>query len=131
MTPEQKARKKIDEQLTAAGWIVQDKRHLNLHAGTGVALCETDVQGGFTDYSLFVDGKMIGVLEAKAATASLVGVAEESGLYARAALTDFQRWADPLPFTYESNGEETRFSNLMDLEECLEEFRAVEEELKS
>ncbi len=65
MTPEQKARQKIDKQLTAAGWLVQDKRHLNLHAGPGVALCETDVEGGFTDYSLFVDGKMIGVLEAK------------------------------------------------------------------
>ena len=114
MTPEQKARRVIDAQLTAAGWLVQDKRHLNLHAGPGVALCETDVEGGFADYMLFVDAKAIGVLEAKAATVSLVGVAEESELYARAALADFQRWADPLPFTYESNGEETRFRNLRD-----------------
>ncbi|MCW5555018.1 MAG: DEAD/DEAH box helicase family protein [Verrucomicrobiae bacterium] len=114
MTPEQKARQQIDAQLVAAGWLVQDKRQLNLHAGPGVALCETDVEGGFTDYSLFVDGIMIGVLEAKAATVSLVGVAEESELYARAALKDFQRWADPLPFTYESNGEETRFRDLRD-----------------
>jgi type I restriction enzyme R subunit len=113
-TPEQRARKEIDRELAAAAWVVQDKRHLNLHAGPRVALCETDVDGGFADYMLCVDGKAIGVLEAKAATVSLVGVSEESELYARAALADFQRWADPLPFTYESNGEETRFRNLRD-----------------
>ncbi|MCP5526918.1 MAG: DEAD/DEAH box helicase family protein [Verrucomicrobiales bacterium] len=113
-TPEAHARLRIDRSLTAAGWLVQDKRHLNLHAAPGVAVCETDVEGGFADYMLFVDARAIGVLEAKAASASLVGVSEESELYARAALRDFQRWADPLPFTYESNGGETRFRNLRD-----------------
>lgn len=106
-TPEALAREQIDAQLVAAGWLVQDRRHLNLHAGPGVALCETDVEGGFADYMLFVDGKAIGVLEAKPANTSLVGVSEESGLYARAALKDFQSWANPLPFTYESGGEKT------------------------
>jgi type I restriction enzyme R subunit len=112
--PEQKAREKIDAMLVDSGWVVQDRRHLNLHAAPGVALCETDVEGGFADYMLFVDGKAAGVLEAKAATVSLVGVSEQSELYARAALQDFQRWSDPLPFTYEPNGEETRFRNLRD-----------------
>ena len=87
---------------------------MNLHAAPGVALCETDVEGGFADYMLFVDGKAIGVKEAKPARHPLVSVAEESELYARAALKDFQRWGDPLPFTYESNGEETRFRDLRD-----------------
>ncbi len=113
-TPEQQARREIDAQLIAAGWLVQDKRHLNLHAGPGVALCETDVEGGFADYMLFVDAKALGVLEAKAAGTPLVGVAGQSEDYARAALTDFQRWGDPLPFTYESNGEEYRFRDLRD-----------------
>jgi type I restriction enzyme R subunit len=113
-TPEQKARRQIDAQLVAAGWIVQDRRRLNLHAGPGVALCETDVEGGFADYMLFLDAKAAGVLEAKAAGTPLVGVAEQSELYARAALTDFQRWGGPLPFTFESNGEECRFRNLCD-----------------
>jgi type I site-specific restriction endonuclease len=31
-TPEQKARKRIDAMLVAAGWLVQDRRRLNLHA---------------------------------------------------------------------------------------------------
>ncbi len=42
LKPEQEAREEIDAQLKAAGWIVQDKAHLNLHAEPGVALCETD-----------------------------------------------------------------------------------------
>src|SRR6185369_11245269 len=63
---------------------------------------------------LFVDAKAIGVLEAKAAGTPLVGVAEQSEAYARAALTDFQRWTNPLQFTYESNGEECRFRDLRD-----------------
>ena len=113
-TPEQRARELIDAALVAAGWLVQDRRRLNLHAAPGIALCETDVEGGFADYMLFVDAKAIGVLEAKAAGIPLVGVAEQSELYARAALNDFQRWNDPLPFTFESNGEETRFRNMRD-----------------
>ena len=96
LTPEQQARREIDAMLISAGWLVQDRRRLNLHAALGIALCETDVERGFADYMLFVDGKALGVLEAKAAGTPLVGVAEQSETYARAALTDFQRWSDLL-----------------------------------
>jgi type I restriction enzyme R subunit len=44
LPPEAEARRKIDRQLASAGWLVQDKRRLNLHAAPGVALCETDVE---------------------------------------------------------------------------------------
>jgi len=114
LNPEQKARRNIDRCLKAAGWIVQSREKLNLTAGPGIALCETDLEGGFADYMLFVDGKAIGVLEAKAAGTPLVGVAEQSEQYAKANLTDYQRWGNPLPFTYESNGEEYRFRDLRD-----------------
>jgi type I restriction enzyme R subunit len=40
MTPEGRARKKIDELLTAAGWHVQDRDEMNLGAGLGVAVRE-------------------------------------------------------------------------------------------
>ncbi len=112
-TPESIARRSIDRQLTEAGWTVQDRRSMDLSM-PAVALCETDVQGGFADYMQFVDGKALGVVEAKAAGTPLVGVAEQSEGYARAKLTDFQQWANPLPFTYESNGEEWRFRDLRD-----------------
>jgi type I restriction enzyme R subunit len=35
--PEEFARKDINRQLTNAGWIVQDRSTINLHAGRGVA----------------------------------------------------------------------------------------------
>jgi type I restriction enzyme, R subunit len=113
-TPEQQARQNIDAMLAAAGWVVQDRRRINLHAASAIALCETDVERGFADYMLFVDAKAIGVVEAKAEGTPLVGVADQSEVYARSELTDFQRWANPLPFTYESNGDEIRFRDLRD-----------------
>ena len=39
-TPEALARQTIDQKLTAAGWIVQDFKALNLGAGPGVAVRE-------------------------------------------------------------------------------------------
>ena len=38
MSPEEKARRIIDEQLKKSGWIIQDMKELNLSAGRGVAL---------------------------------------------------------------------------------------------
>ena len=54
-TPEQKARREIDDDLCAAGWIVQDRDDLDLTAGRGVAVREFAMkQGfGFADYLLY------------------------------------------------------------------------------
>lgn len=38
--PEQKARQRIDTMLGRAGWVVQDYRSVNLHAGAGFAVRE-------------------------------------------------------------------------------------------
>jgi len=40
LTAEAKARVNIDRQLTAAGWVVQNFREMNLYAGPGVAVRE-------------------------------------------------------------------------------------------
>lgn len=45
-TPEQRARKNIDQLLKAAGWQVQDRRDLNLGAGLGVAVREFPLSTG-------------------------------------------------------------------------------------
>ena len=66
--PEQIARDKIDEMLENAGWLVQSKDEVNLSAGKGVALRETNTESGSADYILFVNSKAVGVIEAKASS---------------------------------------------------------------
>ncbi|MDP4791265.1 MAG: type I restriction endonuclease [Verrucomicrobiales bacterium] len=113
-TPEQQARETIDAQLAAAGWAVQNLDQINLSAARGVAVREMQSQGGPADYILFVDGKALGVLEAKKAGTTLSGVAEQSQRYTAARKWIPRRWADPLPFTYESTGVETNFRDQRD-----------------
>ena len=63
--PEQIARDKIDQMLIESGWLVQSKDKVNLSAGIGVALRETNTESGSADYILFVHSKAVGVIEAK------------------------------------------------------------------
>lgn len=65
MTPEAKAREKIDQKLAQAGWVVQDLKQLNLGLGLGVAVREYPTDGGPADYVLFVNRLAAGVIEAK------------------------------------------------------------------
>lgn len=66
MTPEEKARQQIDAMLVASGWTVQTRDKINLAASPGVAVCELSFKTGEPDYTLFVDGKAIGMDKAKA-----------------------------------------------------------------
>ena len=45
-TPEQRARDRIDRKLIAAGWVIQDKKAINLNAGPGVAVREYQTDAG-------------------------------------------------------------------------------------
>ena len=60
--PEQQARDKIDKQLLACGWVVQNKTDINLKAAVGVAVREYQTDIGPADYVLFVDKKPVGIL---------------------------------------------------------------------
>jgi type I restriction enzyme R subunit len=75
---EQVARESIDAQLRAAGWMVQSLGELNLSASRGVTVREMQSHGGPADYILFVDGKALGVVEAKKEGTTLSAVAEQS-----------------------------------------------------
>ena len=116
MTPEEKARQQIDAQLTASGWAVQTKDKINLSAARGVAVCELSFATGEPDYTLFVDAKALGTVEAKAAGHSLTGVEEQSTKYVTGVPAGLPAWHNPLPFCYETTGEETRFTNRLDPE---------------
>jgi type I restriction enzyme R subunit len=112
--PEQLAREEIDKRLRPCGWTVQDKRAVNLAAARGVAVRELTFKTGEPDYTLFVDAKAIGTIEAKRSGHSLTGVEEQSEKYVRGVPFGLPAWRAPLPFSYESTGTETRFISRLD-----------------
>ncbi|WP_400190363.1 type I restriction endonuclease [Hymenobacter sp. B81] len=114
LTPEQKARQIIDEQLQAAGWHIFDSGKQNFSAGMGVAIREFQTSTGPADYALFVDRKLVGIIEAKPEGTSRTAVAEQTVRYLTSTTKFLQRAADQLPFGYEANGDEVRFCDWRD-----------------
>lgn len=113
--PEQLARDRIDYQLTACGWTIQNKKSINLQASLGVAIREYLTDVGPADYVLFVDKKPVGIIEAKKEEEGIhlvTDVEEQSSGYATAKLKYLNN--DPLPFVYESTGTVSRFTNYRD-----------------
>lgn len=84
LAAEQRARVLIDRQLTDASWSVQDSKDLNLFASEGVARREVIMRPGQgrADYLLYVDKKVVGVIEAKPQGTTLSGVEWQSAMYA-------------------------------------------------
>ncbi len=114
--PEAKARENIDAALEGEGWQIQDRDRINLSAGRGVAIREFKLASGhgFADYLLFVDGKAVGVLEAKPEGHTLTGVEPQAQKYSEGVPDSLQVPLRPLPFLYISTGAVTRFTNLLD-----------------
>ena len=115
--PEQIARDKIDQMLVYAGWLVQSTDKVNLSAGIGVALRETNTESGSADYILFVNSKAVGVVEAKAEDFGykLLQVEEQSARYSKDAIKigKFMLESEK-PFVYESTGIVTHFTDFRD-----------------
>jgi type I restriction enzyme R subunit len=112
--PEQIARDNIDKQLQACGWVIQNKKTLNLAAAQGVAVREYSTEVGPADYVLFVNQKPVGVIEAKREEEGGKMSVHESQVeeYAQAKLKYIDN--QPLPFLYLSTGAITRFSDTRD-----------------
>ena len=115
MTPEQKAREVIDKKLVQSGWVVQDRKQLNLLAGLGVAVREFPTSTGPVDYALFVEGIPVGIVEAKKDTAggNITVVEDQSNRYAHSTL----KWVSveyQIRFAYEATGKLTRFTDYAD-----------------
>ena len=65
MTPEEKARVKIDRWFADAGWLVVNREEFE-PTMTAVAVREGLLKGNLeADYLMFINGKVCGVLEAK------------------------------------------------------------------
>jgi len=112
--PEQIARDNIDRQLIACGWIVQSKSKINLSAGIGVAVREYSTEVGPADYVLFVDGKPVGIIEAKREEEGhkLTVHEDQAEDYATAKLKYLNN--EKLPFVYLSTGEVTTLTDFRD-----------------
>jgi len=114
MLPEEKARVKIDKQLTEAGWdIVARDEYIPFNAS---AVKEALMQGNKeSDYLLFVDDKAIAIVEAKAEDNSLGDVvAQQAEWYSQ----NPQRWvglwySNQIPFVYLANGNKIYFKNML------------------
>jgi type I restriction enzyme R subunit len=117
VTPEEKARILIDQQLVRAGWVVSNRDEVDLVNNRGVAVREVimDAGHGRADYLLYLDRRIIGVIEAKPEGTTLSGIEWQSGMYAEGLPADLQPQAvlvaDRLPFIFEASGSETHFTN--------------------
>ena len=117
LAAEQRARALIDAQLVAAGWVVQDRKAMNLYAGRGVAVRETVMAAGHgrADYLLYVDQRAVGVIEAKPVGTPLTGIEWQSAMYARGLPAEVRLKAltveGRLPFVFEASRSETHFTN--------------------
>ena len=114
MTPEEKARVKIDKQLRTAGWDIVSRNEYV--PGTTSAVKEGLMQGNTeSDYLLFIDNKAIAVIEAKKEENPLgVDVRAQAEGYA----VTPQNWyglyhKNLIPLVYVANGKKTYFKNML------------------
>ena len=70
----------------------------------------------YNQYGLFVDRKLVGTVEAKKVGTTLAGIEGQSARYASSVPETFTVPVDPLPFSYESTGVETAFTNRLEPE---------------
>ena len=116
MTPEEQARVVIDEKLKQSGWTIQDMRQLNLTASLGVAVREFPTSTGPVDYALFIEGKPVGVVEAKKSEAG-ENITVVEGQSARYANSTF-KWVQQeykIRFAYEATDKLVRFTDYDDI----------------
>ena len=108
LPPEARARLEIDQQLTDAGWVVQDYSAMDIFAADGVAVREFPLkwthkgedQPGWVDYLLYASGKVIATVEAKPAGYSLQGVITQSENYQKGLPENVPAYHRPIPFAY-------------------------------
>lgn len=127
MTPEEKARQKIDQWFYDAGWQVVNRDDYEPNY-TAAAIREGLLQGNLeADYFLFVGGKAVGILEAKREEADITThiVDEQVETYAHRVPNHYQTWRRPLPLLYKSNGRLLLFRNMLDKESVYTEINRL------
>lgn len=115
---EVQTRAAIDAMLGIAGWVLQDRDQVNPQAGQGVAVREFTLATGRADYVLYIDGKIVGVVEAKREGEHLSSAVEQNDRYAAGVRKEHSlavwRRDQPFAFRYATTGAETYFINRLD-----------------
>ncbi len=108
LRPEERARVRIDAQLADAGWHVCDRDHFT-SARNAVALTEGLLNGNLeADYLLFLDGKIVGILEAKRPDIDLEQAAGEQAVnYTYEIPSEYPVWNPNRLLVFLANGERT------------------------
>ena len=116
MGPEEKARLVIDKKLLAAGYVLQDMNEFDPSASLGVVVREYPTDSGEVDYLIFIEGKPVGVIEAKKSVSgvNLTAVAEQSKRYAESGLKYFKE-QPTIRFAYEATDVLTHFCDYQDI----------------
>ncbi len=103
---EWKTRKdRIDKKLSASWNIIKYSPDLNFASLTNHAIEEFPTANGPADYAFFVNGKLLGFLEAKKVAVDPQNVLEQAKRYSKGISNDFHKDEYGVPFLYSSNGE--------------------------
>ncbi len=116
MTPEEKARLKIDQWFADAGWRVLNRDEFEADI-VAMAVREGLLKGNLeADYLLYLNGKVAGVLEAKRAEIDVTddAVSEQVERYGNSVPNTYPTHQKPLPFLYKSNGRVLYFRDYRD-----------------
>ena len=103
-SPEGKARLLIDEQLKKLGWEILPEDSLAPDTGN-YAIEELQTESGPMDYALFIDGVLVGDIEAKSEKTGVPAIIQQDERYSQS-YTDgkFDFDGYHIPFLYASNG---------------------------
>lgn len=109
-------RKRIDQHLKSAGWLILPySEGLDLSILTNHAIEEFQTANGPVDYALVVNGKLLGIIEAKKLEVGAMNVLEQAKRYSRGAGKTIGEWFGyHVPFLYSSNGELIYFLDTRD-----------------
>lgn len=105
---EAKTRKsRIDKKLVNLGWqILPYRLGLNTETFSNHAVGEYPTENGPADYALFVEGKLLGIIEAKKLSVGAQNAMEQAKRYAKGVVHSIGSWNGfMVPFLYSTNGE--------------------------
>ncbi len=102
-------KKRIDEKLKSSilNWVIIHNSKVNDYTKlSNHAVEEYPTETGPADYALFVDGKLLGIIEAKKISVGAGNVLEQAKRYAKGVPNTVGEWRDyRVPFLYSTNGE--------------------------